>query len=67
MNCAKPGYTGDDAAKKSPLGTYSEDGQNITIRPGPQSYHAEDSATIQRERRQSAVHHRRSWAGAGQL
>ena len=40
------GYTGDDAAKKSPLGTYSEDGQNITIRPGPQSYHAEDSATI---------------------
>jgi penicillin-binding protein 1B len=40
------GYTTPDAAKTSPLGTYTESGQTITVRPGPQSYHAEDSATI---------------------
>ncbi|MGA9461452.1 MAG: PBP1A family penicillin-binding protein [Terracidiphilus sp.] len=40
------GYTTDGASKASPLGTYSEDGQSITVHPGPQSYHAEDSATI---------------------
>jgi penicillin-binding protein 1B len=41
------GYTSDEATKASPLGTYSETGQSITVRPGPQSYHSEDSATIQ--------------------
>jgi penicillin-binding protein 1B len=41
------GYTSDAAAKASPLGTYSETGQSIVVRPGPQSYHSEDSATIQ--------------------
>ena len=46
------GYTSDDAAKASPLGTYSETGQSITVRPGPQSYHSEDSATIQISRGQ---------------
>jgi penicillin-binding protein 1B len=40
------GYTTDDAAKTSPLGTYSLSGENITVHPGPQSYHSEDSATI---------------------
>jgi penicillin-binding protein 1B len=40
------GYTTDDAAKASPLGTYTEKGESITVRPGPQSYHSEDSATI---------------------
>jgi penicillin-binding protein 1B len=40
------GYTTDDAAKQSPLGTYTESGQSIVVRPGPQSFHAEDSATI---------------------
>jgi penicillin-binding protein 1B len=40
------GYTTDSAAKTSPLGTYSIDGQSITVRPGPQSYHAPDPATI---------------------
>ena len=40
------GYTDDAAAKKSPLGTFSETGNSITVRPGPQSYHSEDSATI---------------------
>jgi penicillin-binding protein 1B len=41
------GYTSDEAAKTSPLGTYSETGTSIVVRPGPQSYHSEDSATIQ--------------------
>ncbi len=40
------GYTADGAAQASPLGTYSEGGQQITVQPGPQSYHAPDSATI---------------------
>ena len=40
------GYTGDGAAQASPLGTYSEGVQQITVRPGPQSYHAPDSANI---------------------
>jgi penicillin-binding protein 1B len=40
------GYTSDGAAKASPLGTYSEGVQAITVRPGAQSYHSEDSATI---------------------
>src|ERR1700761_5604790 len=40
------GYTDDTATKKSPLGTYSESDDSISVRPGPQSYHSEDSATI---------------------
>ena len=40
------GYTGDGASQASPLGTYSEGAQQITVQPGPQSYHAPDSATI---------------------
>ena len=40
------GYTGDGAAQPSQLGTYSEGVQQITVQPGPQSYHAPDSATI---------------------
>jgi penicillin-binding protein 1B len=40
------GYTTDGAQQPSPLGTYSEGVQQITVRPGPQSYHAPDSATI---------------------
>ena len=40
------GYTTEDAAKASPLGAYSQQGQSITVRPGPQSYHAPDPATI---------------------
>jgi len=40
------GYTSDGAAQTSPLGTYGESAQEITVRPGPQSYHSEDSATI---------------------
>jgi penicillin-binding protein 1B len=40
------GYTTDGAAQASPLGSYSESGQQITVHPGPQSYHAPDSATI---------------------
>jgi penicillin-binding protein 1B len=40
------GYSPDGAAQASQLGTYSEDAQVITVRPGPQSYHSEDPATI---------------------
>jgi len=40
------GYTPDGAPQPSPMGTYSEGAQTITVQPGPQSYHAPDSATI---------------------
>ena len=40
------GYTTGGAAKDSPLGTYSEAGSSIAVHPGPQSYHAQDGATI---------------------
>ncbi|MGB7264273.1 MAG: PBP1A family penicillin-binding protein [Terracidiphilus sp.] len=40
------GYTGDGAPQPSQLGTFSEGVQQITVHPGPQSYHAPDSATI---------------------
>ncbi len=40
------GYTAVGAQKDSPMGTYSENDASITVHPGPQSYHAPDSATI---------------------
>jgi penicillin-binding protein 1B len=40
------GYSTEDASHLSPLGTYSESAETISVRPGPQSYHAEDGATI---------------------
>ena len=40
------GYTTDGASQASPLGTYSEGVQSITVHPGPQSYHSQDGATI---------------------
>ena len=40
------GYTTGGASKESPLGTYREAGSSIAINPGPQSYHAQDGATI---------------------
>ena len=40
------GYSGDGAPQASPLGTFSEGVENITVRPGPQSYHSQDAATI---------------------
>ena len=40
------GYSTDGASQLSPLGTYSEGGQTITVHPGPQSYHAQDGAAI---------------------
>jgi penicillin-binding protein 1B len=40
------GYSADGAAQASPLGTYSQGAQTITIHPGPQSYHSQDGATI---------------------
>ena len=40
------GYTTDGASQASPLGTYSQNSQSIGVHPGPQSYHAQDGATI---------------------
>ena len=40
------GYTPDGAPQLSQMGTFSQGAQQITVRPGPQSYHAPDSATI---------------------
>jgi penicillin-binding protein 1B len=40
------GYSADGAAQPSPLGTYSQGAGSITVHPGPQSYHAQDGATI---------------------
>lgn len=41
------GYTVDGAPNASPMGTFSEGSDSVTVRPGPHSYHAEDPATIQ--------------------
>jgi len=40
------GYSADGASDLSPLGTYKAGVQTITVRPGPQSYHAQDGAVI---------------------
>ncbi|MGB6742498.1 MAG: transglycosylase domain-containing protein [Terracidiphilus sp.] len=40
------GYSTDGATQAASLGTYSESDGGITVHPGPQSYHAPDSATI---------------------
>jgi penicillin-binding protein 1B len=40
------GYTEVSGSPQSQLGTYNMSGQSITVQPGPQSYHAPDSATI---------------------
>ena len=40
------GYTTDGVAHPSQMGTYSEGDEAITVRPGPESYHTTDAATI---------------------
>ena len=40
------GYTADGSSQLSQLGTYSEGSQTITVRPGPESFHAQDSAVV---------------------
>ena len=40
------GYSTEDASHRSPMGTYSTSQQSIIVRPGPESYHAPDDATI---------------------
>lgn len=40
------GYTEDGNNPASPMGTFALGARSITIHPGPQSYHAPDSATI---------------------
>jgi penicillin-binding protein 1B len=40
------GYSPDGASQVSPLGTFTEGALTISVRPGPQSYHAQDGAVI---------------------
>jgi penicillin-binding protein 1B len=40
------GYSIDGEGKASPMGTYSAGAESITVHPGPQSFHAPDSATV---------------------
>jgi len=40
------GYSTDGSSQAAPLGTYSAGAQSIAVHPGPQSYHAQDGATI---------------------
>ena len=40
------GYSGDEDRDKSRLGTFALNQNSITIRPGPQSYHTEQGATV---------------------
>ena len=40
------GYTADGSSKDSPLGTFSESAESVTVHPGPQSFHSQDGATI---------------------
>ena len=40
------GYSADGASETSAMGTYKEGAQTINVRPGPQSYHSQDGATI---------------------
>jgi penicillin-binding protein 1B len=44
------GYSGDDDRDRSQMGTYSLNEASITIQPGPQSYHSEQSATVSFEK-----------------
>jgi penicillin-binding protein 1B len=40
------GYSVEGASQPSQLGTYSQGAASIAVHPGPQSYHAQDGATI---------------------
>ncbi len=40
------GYTTGGASQPSPVGTYAEGAESISVNPGPQSFHSEDPATI---------------------
>ena len=40
------GYSVAGQGPASPMGTYSESDGTVAVRPGPQSYHSEDGATV---------------------
>lgn len=40
------GYSNTDAAHPSAMGTYAANADSVTIRPGPQSFHAPQAATL---------------------
>jgi len=42
----RAGYSSQGDAKNSPMGSYSEGPESITVHPGAQSYHAPEGATI---------------------
>ncbi len=42
----RAGYTADGAQQVSQMGTFSEGVQSVNVRPGPESFHAQDPATI---------------------
>jgi penicillin-binding protein 1B len=42
----RAGYSAANRERESPIGTYVQHADNIEIRPGPESYHNQDVATI---------------------
>lgn len=42
----RAGYSVEGTGDASPMGTYSEETNSISVHPGPQSYHAPEGATI---------------------
>src|SRR6185437_10404021 len=46
MELREAGYSVDGLARPSKTGTFTETADSITVHPGPESYHAPDSATI---------------------
>jgi penicillin-binding protein 1B len=46
LELREAGYSGDNDRDHSQMGTFSENDSSITIRPGPQSYHSEQGATV---------------------
>jgi penicillin-binding protein 1B len=40
------GYSTDGSSNSSQMGTFTENADSITVRPGPWSYHAPDAATV---------------------
>ena len=61
------GYSADGASQLSPLGTYAEGAQTITVQPGPQSYPRAGRRHHPRRLRRGGFDHRRSRPATVQL
>ncbi len=46
LDLRSAGYTESTSTSASRLGTYSVRGENISIHPGPESYHSQEGATV---------------------